>query len=90
MTFNEGGVDGLSRALCANDAALAVRFERGFDARFFLGRQPRRFIFEGLDDVAARMELAKLRRNVFAVLTAGRLRSLPAVLLREQPIPAPP
>lgn len=49
------------------NAALTVRFERGFDAGFFLGRARRRFIFDGLDDVPARREFAELRRNVFAV-----------------------
>jgi hypothetical protein len=29
---------------------LAVRLERGFDPRFFLGRQRRRFVFDSLED----------------------------------------
>jgi hypothetical protein len=63
----EGCVDNLAGALRVDDAALTVRFERGFDAGFFLGRERRRFIFDGLDDVPARREFAELRRNVFAV-----------------------
>ena len=47
--------------------ALAVRLERGLDARFFLGRQRRRFVFDSLDNVPARRELMELGRNVFAV-----------------------
>ena len=57
----------ISRALGINDAALAVRFERGFDARFFLGRQRRRFVFDSLDNVPARGEFAEFRRYVLAV-----------------------
>ena len=63
----ERGVHDLASALGVDDAAFTVRFERGFDTGFFLGRERRRFIFDGLDDVPARREFAELRRNVFAV-----------------------
>jgi hypothetical protein len=53
---------------------LSVRFERGVDARFFLGRQRRRFIFDGLDDVPARRVFAEIRRNVFSVPREGSAR----------------
>jgi hypothetical protein len=46
---------------------VAIRFERGFDARFFVGRKRRCLVFDGLDDVPAGRQFTELRRNVFAV-----------------------
>ena len=79
---------------------MAIRFERGLDARFFVGRQRRRLVFDSLD-VPARRELPELagtslpfqvkiraRRGMsrfYSRITAERLRSLPAVLLRGPP-----
>lgn len=53
----EGSVDDLPGALGIKNAALTVRFERGFNARFFLGRQRRRFV---LTREAVRHELNRL------------------------------
>jgi hypothetical protein len=56
----EGCVDDLAGALGIDDATLAIGFERGLDARFFLGRQRWRLVFDGLDDVAACGKLSEL------------------------------
>src|SRR5262249_47430081 len=49
------------------EPTLAIRFERGLDARFFLRRQRRRFVLDRLDDVPAHGEVPDLGRNVLAV-----------------------
>jgi len=46
---------------------LAIGFERGLDARFFLRRQCWRLVFDSLDDVAACGKLSELCGNVLAV-----------------------
>ena len=61
-------------ALGINDAALAVRFVRGFDSRFFLGRQRRRFLRDGLYDVTTGGKLEQLRGMSFPFQVTTRPR----------------
>jgi hypothetical protein len=63
---NDIGTAYLRIALGLHNASLAVRLEYGLDPGFF-GRQPRRLILDGLDDVATGGQLGEFWRNVFAV-----------------------
>jgi hypothetical protein len=55
-------------------AALTVRFERRFDARFFLGRQRRRVVFDGLDDLPARRGIANVLPIFCQATVPSRIR----------------
>ena len=74
------------RARGIDDAALAVRFERGFDSGFFLRRQQGRLVLDCFDDVAAGRQFAQLVRNVLAIPrhdSSGAAHAVMLVLRRE-------
>jgi hypothetical protein len=47
----EGSVDDLASAFPVNDAPLTVRFERGLDAGFVVGRQSGRLFIDRFDHI---------------------------------------
>ena len=80
--MTESCVEDLADAFGINDATLAIRFERGLDASFFLGCERRRFVFDRFHDVPACGEVPQFGWNVLAVPVEDSCAARHATILR--------